>query len=73
MMADVSGIQLSQIVRVLNSHLFSLQQIDQGATQLQAKVAAAQKDTQRLGANGYHGMGADPADDFYRSWMGSRR
>ncbi|KAI9694994.1 MAG: FG-nucleoporin nsp1 [Bathelium mastoideum] len=64
---------LSQIVRVLNSHLFSLQQIDQGASQLQAKVAAAQKDSQRLGANGYHGVGANSSDDFYRSWMGSRR
>ncbi|KAL9094037.1 MAG: hypothetical protein Q9165_003707 [Trypethelium subeluteriae] len=71
--ANLRGKQLSQIVRVLNSHLFSLQQIDQSATQLQTKVAAAQKDTQRMGTNGYHGIGSDPADDFYRSWMGSRR
>ncbi|KAL9075789.1 MAG: hypothetical protein Q9157_003918 [Trypethelium eluteriae] len=71
--ANLRGKQLSQIVRVLNSHLFSLQQIDQSATQLQTKVAAAQKDTQRMGTNGYHGIGTDTADDFYRSWMGSRR
>lgn len=58
---------------MLNSHLAQLQAIDSGAAALQAKVAAAQKEGQRLGgANGYHGLGSDPADDFYRSYMSRR-
>jgi len=64
--------QLSQVVRVLNSHLQQLQQIDTGAAALQAKIAAAQKEGQRISTNGYHGLGSDPADDFYRSFMGRR-
>ncbi|KAI9817235.1 MAG: FG-nucleoporin nsp1 [Pycnora praestabilis] len=68
----VSTLLLSQIVRVLNSHLSQLQMIDQGAAALQAKVAAAQKAGQSLGPNGYQGMGNDAADDFYRSFMGKR-
>ncbi|KAI9719277.1 MAG: hypothetical protein M1812_003607 [Candelaria pacifica] len=63
---------LSQVVRVLNSHLSQLQLIDQGAAALQAKVTAAQKTSQGLSTNGYSGHGSDAADDFYRSYMGRR-
>ncbi|MCJ1299039.1 FG-nucleoporin nsp1 [Hypocenomyce scalaris] len=64
---------LSQIVRILNSHLSQLQQIDHGAAALQAKVAAAQKASKSLGSsNGFNGLGTDAADDFYRSYMGRR-
>ena len=41
--------QISQIVRILNSHLSQLQLIDQGTATLQAKVAAAQKAGHSLG------------------------
>ncbi|CAF9913226.1 MAG: FG-nucleoporin nsp1 [Heterodermia speciosa] len=64
---------LSQVVRVLNSHLTQLQQIDQGAAALQLKVSAAQKAS--LGtasATGYVGPASDAADGFYRSFMGRR-
>lgn len=65
--------QLSQVVRVLNSHLTQLQQIDQGAAALQMKVAVAQKASQGLGAsNSYSGPSSDAADGFYRSYMGRR-
>ncbi|KAL8713196.1 MAG: hypothetical protein Q9220_002717 [cf. Caloplaca sp. 1 TL-2023] len=64
---------LSQVVRVLNSHLTQLQQIDQGTAALQLKVAAAQKASQSFGStNGYNGPSSDAADSFYRSFMGKR-
>ncbi|KAF2813139.1 uncharacterized protein BDZ99DRAFT_382476 [Mytilinidion resinicola] len=64
---------LSAVVKVLNSHLAQLQIIDTGATELQAKIANAQKEQQRLGgANGWSGLGSDPAEDFYRSFRGGR-
>ncbi|KAI9823364.1 MAG: FG-nucleoporin nsp1 [Phylliscum demangeonii] len=63
---------LSQIVKVLNSHLSSLQWIDQNAAALQAKVAAAQKTAQGTGSNRHRGLGEDAADDFYRSYLGRR-
>lgn len=68
---------ISQIVRILNSHLSQLQTIDQGTAELQAKVSAAQKAGQslgsRLGQNGHGiGVGGNAADDFYRSYMGRR-
>ncbi|KAI4173744.1 MAG: hypothetical protein LQ343_002747 [Gyalolechia ehrenbergii] len=64
---------LSQVVRVLNSHLTQLQQIDQGAAALQLKVATAQKASQTLSpANGLNGPSSDAADSFYRSFMGRR-
>ncbi|KAL8942444.1 MAG: hypothetical protein Q9211_001387 [Gyalolechia sp. 1 TL-2023] len=64
---------LSQVVRVLNSHLAQLQQIDQGAAALQLKVATAQKASQTLSpANGLNGPSSDAADSFYRSFMGRR-
>lgn len=70
--------QISQIVRILNSHLSQLQVIDQGTSELQAKVAAAQKAGQSISSRlgyGYSspGMGnGNAADDFYRSYMGRR-
>ncbi|KAJ5751843.1 nucleoporin Nsp1 [Penicillium odoratum] len=69
---------ISQIVRILNSHLSQLQVIDQGTSELQAKVAAAQKAGQSISSRlgyGYAspGMGGGhAADDFYRSYMGRR-
>jgi nuclear pore complex protein Nup62 len=64
--------KLSQIVRVLNGHLSQLQWIDQNAAALQAKIAAAQKASQSIGSNGYGATENDPADEFYRSYMGKR-
>ena len=56
---------------MLNSHLAQLQQIDQGAAALQAKVAAAQKAGQSVGSsNGFVGPSSDAADGFYKSYMG---
>ena len=59
-------------MRILNGHLSLLQQIDEGAASLQSKIEAAQKESHRLGSNGYHGVGHDAADDFYRSFVGRR-
>lgn len=65
--------KLSQVVKVLNSHLSQLQLIDQGAAALHAKVAAAQKSSQNMGSsNGFNGPSSDAADGFYRSYMGRR-
>lgn len=70
--------QISQIVRILNSHLSQLQVIDQGTSELQAKVAAAQKHGQSISSRIGHGYispsmgGGNAADDFYRSYMGRR-
>ncbi|KAJ5921384.1 hypothetical protein N7466_009710 [Penicillium verhagenii] len=70
---------ISQIVRILNSHLSQLQVIDQGTSELQAKVSAAQKAGQSISSRlgyGYAspgmGGGSHVADDFYRSYMGRR-
>ncbi|KAI1768317.1 Nsp1-like C-terminal region-domain-containing protein [Hypoxylon sp. FL1150] len=62
---------LSQIVRVLNGHLTQLQWIDTNAAALQAKVAAAQKQSSTVG-NQYGGPEQDNVDSFYRSYMGRR-
>ncbi|KAK5139026.1 hypothetical protein LTR04_003976, partial [Oleoguttula sp. CCFEE 6159] len=71
---------LSHIVRILNSHLAQLQQIDAGATSLAAKVEAAESEGARIGlgrggagamAVG-SGLGGDAADDFYRSYLGRK-
>lgn len=64
--------QLSHIVRVLNSHLAQLQWIDQNAELLQQKVAAAQKLGQGLASNGIGGPESDAADHFLRSYMSRR-
>ncbi|KAL2843491.1 Nsp1-like C-terminal region-domain-containing protein [Aspergillus pseudoustus] len=69
---------ISQIVRILNSHLSQLQTIDQGTTELQTKVAAAQKAGQAMSSRFGHGYSmsgsgnGNAADDFYRSYMGRR-
>lgn len=62
---------LSQIVRVLNSHLSQLQQIDTGAAALQQKVTLAQKEARSLGRGS--GLGEDGGvDGFMRSLNGRR-
>lgn len=61
---------LTQVVRVLNSHLTQLQQIDQGAAALQMKVQEAQRMGQSFGP--LSGPTSDAADGFYRSYMGRR-
>lgn len=71
----VSPLQITHIVRILNSHLTQLQAIDQGTMALQAKINAAQKASHGLGfpgINGSNGTGRGAADDFYRSYMGRR-
>lgn len=66
-------LQLSQIVRILNNHLSQLQQIDQGAAALHAKIAAAQKSSKGIGSsNDFNGLQNNAADDFYRSYMRRR-
>jgi nuclear pore complex protein Nup62 len=66
--------QITQIVRILNSHLTQLQAIDQGTVALQEKVSKAQKNAQNLGYlnSGSHGTGGGAVEDFYRSYMGRR-
>ncbi|KAI9677200.1 MAG: FG-nucleoporin nsp1 [Trizodia sp. TS-e1964] len=61
---------LSKIVKVLNSHLSQLQWIDQNASQLQVKVAAAQKAKQNITEREFGERGV--VGDFYRSVMGKR-
>ena len=62
---------LTQVVRVLNSHLTQLQQIDQGAARLQLKVKEAQTAGQSIRpSNGLNGPSSDAAEAFYRSFMG---
>ncbi|TKX25806.1 Nsp1-like C-terminal domain-containing protein [Elsinoe australis] len=61
---------LTQIVKVLNGHLSQLQLIDQGASQLQSKVTAAQKEARAMGRNGT--LGNDEVDAFARSYLGRR-
>jgi nuclear pore complex protein Nup62 len=58
---------LSQIVRVLNGHLSQLQWIDTNAAALQAKVQAAQKASNNMGA-GVSMQESDAAESFYRSY-----
>lgn len=62
---------LTQVVRVLNSHLTQLQQIDVGAANLQMKVKEAQRLGQNMGPpNGLNGPSSEAAEGFYRSYMG---
>ncbi|KAL8866190.1 MAG: hypothetical protein Q9174_006448 [Haloplaca sp. 1 TL-2023] len=65
---------LSKVVRVLNQHLTQLQQIDQGASALQQKIAAAQQTSLSMSGTGnnYNGPSSDAADGFYRSFLGRR-
>jgi nuclear pore complex protein Nup62 len=69
----LTSAQLSKIVRVLNGHLSQLQWIDQNAAQLQAKVAAVQKETQQLGSQTPGRYENDATDNLFRSYVGSRR
>ena len=59
---------LTKVVRVLNTQLAQLQLIDSGASQLQEKITKAQRETQRVGANGWN----DPSADFMNSMRGAR-
>lgn len=61
---------LSQIVRVLNSHLTQLQWIDTNAKALQAKVQAAQKTTGNMGGGSVKEMESNATESFYRSYRG---
>ena len=72
--SELTLCKITQIVRILNSHLTQLQAIDQGTAELQAKVAAAQKAAGGLGyLNGStNGDNRAAVDDFYRSYMGRR-
>lgn len=66
--------QVTQIVKILNSHLSQLQAIDQGTHALQAKVVAAQKAASGVNyLNGsLSGSNGTAVDDFYRSYLGRR-
>ncbi|OAP58955.1 hypothetical protein AYL99_06252 [Fonsecaea erecta] len=74
-----SSTQITQIVKILNSHLIQLQAIDQGTQALQEKVAVAQKSASQLGyLGGFRSSTTDGSNnsaavhDFYRSYMGRR-
>jgi nuclear pore complex protein Nup62 len=71
-MYNANRLQLTKVVRVLNSQLSQLQLIDSGAAQLQEKIAKAQKESRGVGSNGWNGLGTDPSEDFYRSFRGGR-
>lgn len=64
--------QIENVVRVLNSHLQQLQGIDVTTSALQQRVLAAKREARVSGTNGAQGMGSDPAEDFYRSFMSRR-
>jgi nuclear pore complex protein Nup62 len=68
---DTNVEQLSQIVRVLNGHLASLQWIDTNATALQTKISAAQKAANHH-ASQFGVLENDPAESFYRSYASRR-
>ena len=72
---DKRDTQITEIVKVLNSHLSQLQEIDRGTATLQAKVNAAQTSASRLGfANGFGGNSDNQVavKDFYKSYIGRR-
>lgn len=66
--------QITQIVRILNSHLTQLKTIDDGAAALNAKVEKAQKSIGSMGSSngGMNGNGTTAVDDFYKSYLGRR-
>lgn len=66
--------QITQIVKILNSHLLQLQAIDQGTVALQDRIAAAQKSASNVGylTSSTNGAGSAAVQDFYRSYMGRR-
>ncbi|KFX97933.1 hypothetical protein O988_04601, partial [Pseudogymnoascus sp. VKM F-3808] len=63
---------LQQIVKVLNGHLSQLQWIDQNAAALQAKVAAAQKESRSLGASIHGDNESEASHEMLRSYLGRR-
>lgn len=65
---------ITQIVRILNSHLTQLKAIDDGAASLNAKVEKAQKSLGGLSYpnGGMSGNGTAAVDDFYKSYLGRR-
>jgi nuclear pore complex protein Nup62 len=63
--------QLSQIVRVLNGHLASLQWIDTNAAALQAKISAVQKSANHSTSH-FGASENSPAESFYRSYTNRR-
>ncbi|KAK0832049.1 FG-nucleoporin nsp1 [Friedmanniomyces endolithicus] len=65
-----SGDPLADIVRVLNSHLAQLQAIDAGASDLQGRVVAAQKEARGLGESS--GRGQSWVEGFGKSYLGRR-
>jgi nuclear pore complex protein Nup62 len=66
--------QITQIVRILNSHLTQLQAIDQSTVALQEKVSKTRKNAESLDHlnHGSMGTGSGAVEDFYRSYMGRR-
>ncbi|KAI2038906.1 FG-nucleoporin nsp1 [Ophidiomyces ophidiicola] len=70
---------ISQIVRILNSHLSQLQLIDQGTAALRAKISSTQQSGSSLsGLQSQYGgtpgsVSGGAAEDFYRVYMGRRR
>ena len=72
--AKANGKQITQIVKILNSHLTQLKVIDDGAAALNAKVEKAQKSLGNLAySNGsMNANGAAAVDDFYKSYLGKR-
>jgi nuclear pore complex protein Nup62 len=67
-------LQITQIVKILNSHLVQLQAIDQGTVALQEKIATAQKSAGSLGYlnQSMNGNNGAAVQDFYRSYTGRR-
>ncbi|EFW17110.1 FG-nucleoporin nsp1 [Coccidioides posadasii str. Silveira] len=73
---------ISQIVRILNSHLSQLQLIDQGTAALRAKINTAQMAGSSFNGlqsqyGGYRSgtpgsVSGSAAEDFYRAYMGRR-
>jgi nuclear pore complex protein Nup62 len=65
------ALQLSHVVRVLNSHLQQLQRIDMDASTLQVKVQEAQKQARGVGQNDWR-IGTDHAEHYYKTFMQGR-
>ncbi|KAK3109327.1 FG-nucleoporin nsp1 [Teratosphaeriaceae sp. CCFEE 6253] len=64
---------LTEIVRVLNSHLGQLQAIDEGAAALQQRVTVAQREAKGLdGGRGGVGEANSWVEGFGRSYLGRR-
>lgn len=69
--SSAAGDPLTQIVRVLNSHLQQLQTIDAGAAALAERVEKAQTEARGLGAQGGRpGGGGQWLDGFGKSYLG---